>query len=83
MVVLDASMQGTAWRRFLYTIRSRSLTLIERTLPEPHAALAQGILLGVDAGIPVGLYDRFNATGTSHVLVISGGNVAHTAWLLI
>ncbi len=39
-------------------------------LPEPYAGLAEGILLGVDAGISNALYDRFNAIGTSHVLVI-------------
>jgi competence protein ComEC len=52
------------------------MALIEQMLPEPHAALAEGILLGIDVGIPDDLYERFNATGTSHVLVISGSNVA-------
>jgi competence protein ComEC len=51
------------------------MALIEQRLPEPYASLAEGILLGVDAGIPDALYDQFNATGTSHVLVISGWNV--------
>jgi competence protein ComEC len=81
--LLDGPMQGATWRRFLYGIRSQALALIGRMLPEPHAALAAGILLGVDAGIPDALYDRFNATGTSHVLVISGSNVALIAALLL
>lgn len=83
VVVRDAPLQGAAWRRALYTLRSRGLALIEQMLPEPHAALAEGILLGVDAGIPVGVYDQFTVTGTSHVLVISGSNVALIAALLL
>jgi competence protein ComEC len=83
VVARGDEMQGAVWRRWLYAVRSRAMTLIERMLPEPHAALAEGILLGVDAGIPDALYDRFNATGTSHVLVISGSNVALIVALLL
>jgi competence protein ComEC len=75
IVVRDGPTEGVAWRRWLYDLRSRGMALIERMLPEPYAGLAEGILLGVDTGIPEALYDRFNATGTSHVLVISGRNV--------
>lgn len=83
VVVRDVPPQGAAWRGWLYGVRARSMALIERMLPEPHAALAEGVLLGVDAGIPDALYDRFNATGTSHVLVISGSNVALIVVLLL
>ena len=83
VVVRDGPTQGAAWRRWLYEVRLHSMALIERMLPEPHAGLAEGILLGVDAGIPEALYDRFNATGTSHVLVISGSNVALIAAMVL
>ena len=43
-------------------------------LPEPYAALLTGILLRIETGIPRELYERFNATGTSHIIVISGFN---------
>jgi competence protein ComEC len=83
VIARDEPLEGASWRRWLYALRGRAMTLIERMLPEPHAALAEGILLGVDAGIPEALYDRFSATGTSHVLVISGSNVALIAALLL
>lgn len=83
VVVRDAPLEGEAWRRWLYAVRGRAMKLIEQRLPEPHAALAEGILLGVAAGIPDALYERFNATGTSHVLVISGSNVALIAALML
>jgi competence protein ComEC len=44
-------------------------------LPEPYAALLNGMLLGIESGIPDDLYDQFNLTGTSHVIVISGWNL--------
>jgi competence protein ComEC len=69
--------QAGAWPlRPLNALRARGQALINRLLPEPHAALANGILLGIDSNIPDALYDSFNLTGTSHVLVISGSNIA-------
>ena len=41
------------------------------------------MLLGIEANIPDGLYDQFNATGTSHVIVISGSNVALISGVIV
>ena len=51
--------------------------------PEPHAALLQGILLGDDNNIPAELTQSFRATGTTHILAISGFNVAVLSGLLL
>lgn len=82
-VVYDAQIEilkglnvGNPIKRWLYLFRSRGEALLNRLLPEPYAGLANGMLLGIDAGIPDELYDKFNATGSSHVIVISGSNVA-------
>lgn len=56
----------------IYTLRARGEALLNRLLPEPYAALANGMLLGIESGIPDELYEQFNLTGTSHVIVISG-----------
>lgn len=50
----------------------RATTL--RLLHEPHAALVAGMLLGTHGAIPKDVLADFRATGTSHVLVISGWN---------
>jgi hypothetical protein len=47
-------------------------------LPEPYAALLTGILPGVETGTLRALYERFNTTGTSHIIVISEFNKAQT-----
>ena len=57
--------------------------MINRALPEPQAALANGMLLGIDWSIPTDLYDQFRRTGASHVIVISGSNVALIAGVLL
>lgn len=67
---------GNAFTRSLYALRARGEQLLNSLLPEPYAALTNGMLLGIDAGIPDALYEQFNLTGTSHTIVISGSNVA-------
>jgi competence protein ComEC len=74
--VLAGPPQGNPLLRVLYTLRARGEVVLNQSLPEPMAALANGILLGIEAGIPDQLYDQFNITGTSHVIVISGSNIA-------
>ncbi len=69
-------LRGGALLQFVYGMRERGERLLNRLLPEPYAALASGMLLGIEAGIPRDLYEKFNLTGTSHVIVISGSNVA-------
>lgn len=60
----------------LHRLRGRLAESINRQLPEPHAALLNGVLLGERSAIPLELNDRLNRTGTSHLIAISGFNVA-------
>ncbi|MCE7986952.1 MAG: DNA internalization-related competence protein ComEC/Rec2 [Caldilinea sp. CFX5] len=69
--------------RTLYAFRARGERLLNRLLPEPYAALANGMLLGIEAGIPDTLYEQFNLTGVSHTIVISGSNISILAALLL
>lgn len=50
-----------------------------RLLPEPEASLLMGILLGDESGIPQPLMDDFAATGTIHIIAISGFNLTVVA----
>ena len=70
--VLDGPNLGSPILQRIYALRADGEALLNRLLPEPYAALANGMLLGIEAGIPDDLYDKFNLTGTSHVIVISG-----------
>jgi competence protein ComEC len=81
-VTLLGHNQGHPLWAALYAVRARGVAVLAQLLPEPAAGLAQGILLGVDDGIAQELYDLFNLTGTSHVIVISGSNISLVAGLL-
>lgn len=74
---------GNPLLRALFSVRSRGELLINRLLAEPYAALANGMLLGVESSIPDELMAQFNDTSTSHVIVISGSNVALIAGVLL
>ena len=80
--ILDRG-RGSAFWRELYAVRDASRAQIESLLPEPEASLLDGILLGIESTIPKELYDRFNRTGTSHIIVISGFNITIVAGLLM
>ncbi len=59
--------------------REHCRRIVLRLLPEPQAALAIGILLGIQAGLPETTRSAFAATGTSHILVVSGWNFSIAA----
>jgi len=75
-VYFEGSGQGDPWREALYDLRARGEGALEATLPEPQASLAKGILLGVRGDLPQHLQDDFAASGTTHIIAISGFNVS-------
>lgn len=70
-----------AWSALL-DLRDRGRRVLLRTLPEPQASLAVGILLGLQSSIPDDVSADFSSTGTSHILVISGWNITIIATAL-
>lgn len=81
VTVLERGAAQGFWRA-LYALRAEAQELIARLLPEPEAGLLTGILLGVESGIDPALYDQFNRTGVSHIIVISGFNITIVAGLM-
>ncbi len=81
---------GSDVLRRINSTRSSLASSLERSMPEPEAALAKGILLGLRSSIPRDLSDDFNRSGISHLVAISGYNVmliagfsvASLAWLI-
>lgn len=78
-----ARSDGNPALEVLFDARRKLGGAIEQALPEPQAALAQGILLGQRSAIPAGLTADMNATGTSHLVAISGQNVSLVAGFVI
>lgn len=71
-----ASGDGAPVVRLLFAIKHTLIRGIERALPEPYAALAEGLLLGEKQSLGSRLYDAFVASGVVHIIVLSGYNVA-------
>lgn len=67
---------GNALMRALLRLKQRSREVITTSLPEPHASLLTGILLGDSRGMPRELDDAFRETGMTHIIAISGFNIA-------
>lgn len=67
--------KGSPWYAAMYDLKARAQRTIDRILPSPQAPLLNGILIGVETGISADVREAFNATGTSHVIAISGANI--------
>jgi competence protein ComEC len=82
-VELIATNQGNLFWAAMLAFKAQASQTINRLLAEPYASLLNGILLGIETGIPKDLYESFNLTGTSHIIVISGSNIALIAGIFL
>jgi competence protein ComEC len=60
----------------IISIRQRVLELYKRYLPEPHAGLVSGIVLGTKSSLDSGFFEALRTTGTLHIVVASGTNIS-------
>lgn len=63
----------------LSSLRSAAADALTHALPEPEAGLAAGILVGTRERVDRQLAQDFTAAGVSHVVAISGWNIALVA----
>jgi len=82
-ITLEATNEGSPIYRVIYTFKDRARATIQRALPDPQAALLTGILLGDDSGLPPELEEQFRTTGMTHIIAISGFNIAILTGLLL
>lgn len=59
----------------LLNVADRFEYSLNRILPEPHASLASGILLGIKRNIPDDFALNLQKTGLTHIIALSGFNV--------
>ncbi|OGY91686.1 MAG: hypothetical protein A3H70_01465 [Candidatus Komeilibacteria bacterium RIFCSPLOWO2_02_FULL_48_11] len=77
------SNQGNLIKAALLSIKARFIGAINSSLPEPHASLLAGILVGARRGIPDYLLEAFNRVGVTHIIAISGSNITIIAAALL
>jgi competence protein ComEC len=67
----------------LFSLRGKIISFFQKNLPEPHASLLAGITLGYKSALPEEFWNNLKVTGTAHVVVASGMNVAFVAAFLL
>lgn len=60
---------------FFLDIKANGTKALTAALPEPHASLASGLILGGKQGLGTTLLDDFITSGLVHIVVLSGYNV--------
>ena len=75
--------QGSLFLLGLEKLREKAKQTIFRQLPQPESGLLSGILLGLDNDLPPNLIKAYRYTGMSHIIAISGFNMAVLAGLFI
>lgn len=64
-----------SWRATLGRWQEKMLAYVRQNYNEPQASLLNGILIGNTDGMPERLNAAFQATGTTHIVALSGFNV--------
>jgi len=82
-VELVSEGQGPQPLQAIYSLRHRLGEALRQSLPEPESSLARGILLGLRGDIPPSLNEAFQRSGTTHILAISGQNMAIIAGIVL
>lgn len=78
-----AEGEGQQLKQAIFAFKERAQAAINRIIPDPQAALLSGILLGNDNGIAPNLAEAFRNTGLTHIIAISGFNIAILIAILV
>jgi competence protein ComEC len=82
-ITLLETGRGVKPLEWIYSLRKGMSESIAEVMPEPQAALTQGIVLGIRYNIPAEVKADFVSTGTTHILAISGVNLSIIAGILL
>ena len=72
--VLETKQGNLFWHSMSF-FQNAFLSRINQLFPEPHASFEAGLLVGARKGIPDKLMEKFNITGLTHIIAISGYNI--------
>ncbi len=73
------SGHGSVVKTGLFKIKHAFTNALNRALPEPESSLMAGLLLGTKQSLGKDLLAEFSRAGVSHVVVLSGYNIAIVA----
>jgi competence protein ComEC len=64
-------------------LRQRIVEVINKSLPEQQAGLLNGMLIGYRKGLSKEVQDAFSDSGLTHIMAVSGANVAFIVFPLV
>ncbi|HRH26572.1 MAG TPA: ComEC/Rec2 family competence protein [Parcubacteria group bacterium] len=75
-LTLLSSGNGNSIKTLLFKTKKLFTNSIQKVLPEPESSLLGGLLLGSKQSLGKELLTEFQRTGVSHIVVLSGYNIA-------
>lgn len=63
-------------RLIIFKAREQVVNFYKKLLPEPHASLLAGVVLGTKSSLDKNFFERLRKTGTLHIVVASGTNIS-------
>lgn len=66
----------------LFAFKRSFIESVNRIIPEPHAALLVGLVVGAKQSLGKKLLDDFRTTGVIHIVVLSGYNITIIAYFI-
>jgi competence protein ComEC len=82
-VMVIGEGEGSRVQAGLETFRQSVRRRIFAQFPQPESSLLAGVLLGLDQDLPGSLESAYQATGTAHIIAISGSNMALLAAVML
>jgi competence protein ComEC len=73
--ILEAT-SGNILKRVGLSLRHSIVNVIDRSLPKEQAGLLNGMLIGYTDGLSEDVQNAFSDSGLSHIMAVSGANVA-------
>jgi competence protein ComEC len=80
-IVILRENQGNIFKTKLEQVRKKIKNFIEDNSFSPEREIIQAMILGNHGEIPKELMEKFNKTGTTHIIAISGFNIGIIAFL--
>lgn len=80
-IVVLRENQGNIFKTILERFRKKIKIFIEDNSLSPEREIIQAMILGNQSEIPKDIMEKFNRTGTTHIIAISGFNIGIIAFL--
>ncbi len=74
--------EGNPALRFLFKFKDSLEANINRHLPVPHAGLMSSLIFGNEEEVPDTWKEKFNITGTRHIMAVSGMNITILSYFI-